>query len=221
MLWATILLVWELIGVDLSKAKDAGGNIGPIVTALKSPQAVPWALTGLVVYFLFKCSIEWAQCHLDRRKLAFARADLVSAWIVSLAAITLYMGQALSRAQFADFLQKNRIWALSFGVGLILVFPAAPIVDLILFWKGLSKRVRAWGILFPVLSVASFVFATRIVTRYAEVSPNWRNVLIGALVGLPIVGALRFVGLRTVDPVVRFAQKLIRLPKKSSSNPTS
>jgi hypothetical protein len=34
MLWATILLIWELIGVDLGKAKDAGGNIGPIVTAL-------------------------------------------------------------------------------------------------------------------------------------------------------------------------------------------
>jgi hypothetical protein len=39
MLWATILLIWELIGVDLGKAKDAGGTIGPIVAALKSPQA--------------------------------------------------------------------------------------------------------------------------------------------------------------------------------------
>src|SRR6266404_3943523 len=79
MLWAAILLIWELVGVDLSKAKDAGGNIGPIVTALKSPQAVPWALLGLVGYFLFKCSIEWAQCHVERRKLRFARADFISA----------------------------------------------------------------------------------------------------------------------------------------------
>lgn len=76
MLWATILLVWELIGVDLGKAKDTGGNIGPIVTALKSPQAVPWALTGLVVYLLFKCSVEWGQCHVDRKRVPFARVRL-------------------------------------------------------------------------------------------------------------------------------------------------
>lgn len=116
MLWATILLIWELIGVDLSKAKDAGGNIGPIVTALKSPQAVPWALLGLVIYFLFKCSIEWGQCHLDRRRLRFARIDFISAWVVSLIAITLYLGQAISRVQFADVLQTSNTWtAILFG----------------------------------------------------------------------------------------------------------
>jgi hypothetical protein len=102
MLWATILFIWELVGVDLDKAKDAGGYVGPIVTALKSPQAVPWVLLALVLYFLFKCSTEWAQCHVDRRKLRFARADFVSAWIVAVAAIALYIGQAISRVQFAD-----------------------------------------------------------------------------------------------------------------------
>jgi hypothetical protein len=118
MLWATIMLIWELIGVDLSKAKDAGGNIGPIVTALKSPQAVPWALTGLVIYFMFKCSVEWAQCHVERRKVRFARIDFISAWIVSTAAITLYVGQAISRVQFADFLQNsNRALSSVIGLG--------------------------------------------------------------------------------------------------------
>src|SRR2546430_5256129 len=81
MLWATILLIWELIGVDLNKAKDAGGIIGPIVTALKSPQAVPWVLLAIVVYFLIKCSIEWAQCNIDWRKMRFARVDFASAWL--------------------------------------------------------------------------------------------------------------------------------------------
>lgn len=104
MLWATILLIWELIGVDLSKAKDAGGNIGPIITALKSPQAVPWALTGLIVYFLFKCSVEWAQSDPTRRKMRFARIDFISAWVVSIGAIALYVGQAVGRVQFADLL---------------------------------------------------------------------------------------------------------------------
>lgn len=111
MLWSAILFVWEFVGIDLSEAKDAGGYIGPIVKALKSPQAVPWVLLLLVFYFLFKCSIEWAQCHVDRRKIRFARVDYVSALIVASAAIALYIGQAVSRVQFADILQDKGIRA--------------------------------------------------------------------------------------------------------------
>ena len=35
MLWAGILFIWELIGIDLEKAKDAGGNFGAIIGATK------------------------------------------------------------------------------------------------------------------------------------------------------------------------------------------
>lgn len=107
MLWATILLIWELIGVDLGKAKDAGGNIGPIVTALKSPQAVPWALLGLVGYFLFKCSIEWGQCHPDRKAVRYAKIDFIAAWAVSLAATILYIWQTISRIQVANVVSSG------------------------------------------------------------------------------------------------------------------
>jgi hypothetical protein len=44
MLWAGILFIWELVGIDLEKAKEAGGNAGALITALKSPQAIPWVL---------------------------------------------------------------------------------------------------------------------------------------------------------------------------------
>jgi hypothetical protein len=51
MLWSAILFIWELVGVDLGTAEKAGGYIGPILTALKSPQAVPWVLVILVLSF--------------------------------------------------------------------------------------------------------------------------------------------------------------------------
>lgn len=54
MLWAGILFIWELVGIDLEKAKESGGNAGAIISAIKSPQAVPWVLLILVVYFAFK-----------------------------------------------------------------------------------------------------------------------------------------------------------------------
>lgn len=102
MLWSTILFIWELIGVDLEKARDVGGNVGPVVTALKSPQAIPWVLVILVLYFSFKCSIEWAQCQAERRSVRFARIDFISAWVVSVSAIFLYLGQAVARVQLAN-----------------------------------------------------------------------------------------------------------------------
>src|SRR5258708_29483891 len=107
MLWSAILFIWELVGIDLQKAKEAGGNAGAIIGALKSPQAVPWALLILVLYFLFKCWVEWAQCHPDRKKVQFARADFISAWIVSLTAIALLIGQTISRVQFANLVQNS------------------------------------------------------------------------------------------------------------------
>lgn len=109
MLWAGILLIWELVGVDLSKAEAAGGTAGAIITAIKSPQAIPWVLVTLTVYFLFKFNIEWYQCSLARRNMRVAKVDFASAWIVSLSAFILYLGQTISRVQFADFVQNSAI----------------------------------------------------------------------------------------------------------------
>jgi hypothetical protein len=120
MLWAGILFIWELVGIDLEKAKEAGGNFGSIISAIKSPQAVPWALLILVTYFLFKLGVEWHQCNPIRRSMKVARIDYLSAWIVAAVAYALYIIQAISRVQFADLLQDSstRISLLcGFGAG--------------------------------------------------------------------------------------------------------
>jgi len=102
MLWSAILFIWELVGIDLDIAKDEPGNVGAIVKSLRSRQAVPWALLILVVYFLIKCWIEWAQCHPERKKVLFARLDFYLAAFVALLSIALYVGQAIRRVQFAN-----------------------------------------------------------------------------------------------------------------------
>src|SRR5206468_11808170 len=78
MLWAGILFIWELVGIDLEKAKEAGGNAAAIIGAIKSPQAVPWVLLILVGYFLFKVIIEWYQCSKAPREVVVARIDFRS-----------------------------------------------------------------------------------------------------------------------------------------------
>ena len=110
MLWSAILFIWELVEIDLDTAKDEPGNVGAIVKSLKSRQAVPSALLILVIYFLIKCWIEWAQCHPERRKVLFGRIDFYLAGLVSLLlSIALYAGQAIRRVQFANLGTKSLI----------------------------------------------------------------------------------------------------------------
>lgn len=120
MLWAAILFIWALVGIDLEKAKEAEGYAGALVKSIKSPQAVPWVLFALVIYFLFKCSIEWGQCQPERRQVRLARADFMSAVIVSCSAIALYIWQAVSRVQFADVVQSRPKLFLALIYGMIL-----------------------------------------------------------------------------------------------------
>jgi len=110
-LCAALLLCWEFIGVDLNQAKSAGGNIGAIVGSLKSPQAVPWVLVLLVLYFLFKFNVEWHQCSRARRKLRAALFDFWAAWAIACTALLLFCLQSLSKAQFADSLSFRPVIA--------------------------------------------------------------------------------------------------------------
>jgi hypothetical protein len=218
MLWATILFIWELIGVDLSKAKDAGGYIGPVVTALKSPQAVPWVLFALVIYFLFKCSTEWGQCHEDRRKLRFARADFISAWFVAVAAIALYLGQTISRLQFADIIQSKRVelnrvalWSLYSFV--ILFLPGAGVGSVYITWRRTGKIKLNWFLAIPLVIPAALLL------RYFRGVPlHWKAMILGLLIGaafnIPIWLILHQSTSSLLRRVSRIRQLLGLLPKK-------
>ena len=117
LLWSAILLGWSLIGIDLEKVKEAEGNVGVLMRAIKSPQAVPWVLLILIGYFIFKVTIEWRQSSQGRRKLRVAKIDYYSAVSIAVIAYFLYFGQIVSRIQIADFLQSHSapIWASMVG----------------------------------------------------------------------------------------------------------
>lgn len=108
-LWAGILFIWELVGIDLEKAKEVGGSAGAILAAIKSPQAAPWALLILVGYFLFRFTVEWFQSNISRRQMRVARIDFYSSWVISLLAFALYIFQTVRRVQFAN-LPARSLW---------------------------------------------------------------------------------------------------------------
>ena len=95
MLWSGILFTWELVGIDFEKMKSVGGNIGALSSALKSPQAVPWVLLILIIYFSYRVVIEWSQCNLARRSKIASKIDYRMSLIVAIVAISLYFVQRL------------------------------------------------------------------------------------------------------------------------------
>jgi hypothetical protein len=150
LLWAGILFIWELVGIDLSKAEGAEGNIGTVLRSIRSPQAIPWALLILVAYFLFKLTVEWYQCSLNRRALRVAQVDFLSAWLIAILAYTLYAYQAVSRLQFADILQKSSR-AVSVVVGLLSGFLFA--VFIVRQWNARKWRAKFEQIDYGLISM--------------------------------------------------------------------
>lgn len=185
MLWAAVLFIWELVGIDLEKARGAGGNAGAIISAIKSPQAVPWALLILVAYFLFKSAVEWHQCSSERRRIRASRIDYASAWIVSVLAYALYFGQTVSHIQFADAIQKPGKWAIVAGLfaGFFLTVLAFAIWGL--FEDGWNKEDWTMAPICLLLSVA-LLFLWPII----GIDVNWVLLIIGFAASCLVFGAI-------------------------------
>ena len=122
MLWAAILFVWELVGIDLQKAKEAGGYASALINSIKSPQAVPWVLFILVPYFGFKLRTEWRQCNERRREVPEAKQDYYSACAFAAIAIALYIWQTLSHVQIADRIDSWKLSGITAALLVILCF---------------------------------------------------------------------------------------------------
>lgn len=181
MLWAGILFIWELVGIDLEKAKETGGNAGAIITAIKSPQAIPWVLLVLVAYFLFKVWIEWNQCHLARRQTLASRLDFGSAWVVAFMAGILYVYQAISRIQVADVVQQSsRLPSVSVGFVAGMHFGLITAGSDLRRFKSFSKYKKLNLITYPCM-VAFFAVGG---ARFGFADP--KIVALGAALGIPL-----------------------------------
>jgi hypothetical protein len=152
MLWAGILFAWELVGVDLEKAALGGGNVGAFVSSIKSPQAVPWIILLLVIYFGFRIWIEWLQCSRSRRSLLVAQVDFGLCLTIALLACLLYAWQRISEVQLADYFSTQEFLTMlsGFGLGLTVVIPLRHMPR--------TARTYVWPILF--VASATWVIAT-------------------------------------------------------------
>ena len=96
-LFSALLMAWELIGIEIPEVPLENVKI-----TLKSPQAIPYVLVVLVLYFGFRFTLEWLQAHPERRVNKAARIDYLAAHAIGSAAIGIYVLQALFKFQVVD-----------------------------------------------------------------------------------------------------------------------
>ena len=200
MLWSAILFIWELVGIDLQKAKEAGGNAGAIIGALKSPQAVPWALLILVGYFLFRTMVEWYQCNVGRRRLKISRIDYASVWLVASIAIGLYILQAVSHLQLANAIQDNDKLG-SAGEGILVGLGFTLATFSFWSWRKQKRPLKDLNPIFYISFIIGLAGPLEVVTKYSSsgLGLHWPSALLGIIISATIVALVSRPLLRALD----------------------
>jgi len=101
-LWSGILFAWEFIGIDLKAMQSAEGTLGALAKSLKSPQAAPWILLILVMYFFYRCFVEFLQCNPERRSERVSILDIMVTMGIAAIAISLFFTHKLLNVQVAE-----------------------------------------------------------------------------------------------------------------------
>ena len=94
---SALLLAWELVGVDFGPSPFESLRI-----TLKSPEAVPYVIVALVVYFGFRITVEWFQSDSRRRAAPASKIDFAVAHLIGICSLTLFAIQTALRFQLAN-----------------------------------------------------------------------------------------------------------------------
>ena len=100
---SSILFVWELIGFDITKLELPF----KVTLKTKTQEAIPYALIVLILYFAFRTTIEWFQCHPERRSTKVSLIDFGVAHTLAISALMLYSVQRMLELQLADRITAN------------------------------------------------------------------------------------------------------------------
>lgn len=141
---SAILLAWELVGIEID-----GNPIATLNISLKSPQAAPYVLLVLVLYFAFHFTVEWYQGDLSRRLLRASRVDFVAAHVIGASALGLFLVQTFLRVQVANVVPRRVVLSLMVGL-----FYSLSVVVALRLWR---ERDRWLAILMLAATIALII----------------------------------------------------------------
>jgi cation transporter-like permease len=170
-LTSALLMAWELIGVELEATP-----VESLKLTLKSPQAAPYVLIVLVIYFGFRMTIEWYQTDARRRQLRASKVDLAVAHCIAGASLALYAYQTLSQVQLANAIPQNLFVAFVTG------FAVGQVLSTVIGRRGLRDTWdEDWFSKISVLFAGAFMlFVVGWMLYSVAVSKDFRVLLIAA-----------------------------------------
>jgi hypothetical protein len=107
-LFAGLLIAWELIGLRLGASaeqeqlEEVTGKVFDLPITVLSPNAAPFVLLVLLLYFAFRTELEWQYCSPGEEHQRIARWDHWSAHVIAMAAVALFAVQRILEIQVAD-----------------------------------------------------------------------------------------------------------------------
>lgn len=95
-----LLFAREYVGITVGD--KAAEVVGGIPLSIKSPDAAPWILLTLVLFFWCRLALEWGQCAQERRRVLLARLDVTLSTMIAGAAVAAFAYQHTTRTQLFD-----------------------------------------------------------------------------------------------------------------------
>ena len=132
-----LLIAWELVGLRLP---EDGKISSTIDIELLSPNAAPFVLIALIVYFAFRTALEWRYCSPPKEHQKIAGLDYWSAHGIAVAALGLFAFQRLLQMQIAnevDLHDPQSILGMYFGF-----LPGASFIAWEMFKDGYQNRSK-------------------------------------------------------------------------------
>jgi len=108
-LFSGLLIAWEFVGLRLHHDSLRSKGID-----ILSPQAVPFALIALILYFFYRIVMEWLRNDESTRERALSMTDFAVSHFLALGAIGVFIYQRMAAIQIAD---NIRLWVGQVNVG--------------------------------------------------------------------------------------------------------
>lgn len=192
-IFGALLIAWELIGIELTEAPISNFKV-----KFESPQAAPYVLIVLTLYFMYRLLIEWRLHHSSIRKLKPALIDFTVSESIGFLALALYFFQKFYGVQIAN--KPNIIVMIVSAVaGMIIGTLPRSIFVLSMHWETIRNQglpyiiIFSLGILaFPLFGIAIVVITD--ITGYSNMYSLISTVIPMILVGGFLIFVYKLMG---------------------------
>ena len=98
-LFVGLLFIWEFVGVELSNMPIQNINI-----KLKSPDAAPYVLLTLLIFYSYRVTIEWHQSNFDRRTYLQSKVDYFISHFLAFSSVIIFLIQSKTGKQIFEII---------------------------------------------------------------------------------------------------------------------